>query len=352
MKFLLVDVWSKHNSIAQIGNHDIIYFNPRYYLTGREYREYLTADRIVSLYRRSEHYMMSMLDDCLKVVREKNIDAMVVHQNPFPPEWLVLHTAGLIRVLGCFDDPHKTYLSTLPVLWAFHGAYYCSPSYSRSMRFSSALKQFGIENSHWFPLSYTKPSQQLIRAVESNWNNRKSQVVYIGNCYGDKVDKLAKINGAIGGRLKVYGKHWPLCGLAGFVAPFRGRKLFPKWVRSVSDEVRRDIYLSSLVGLNMHLGDYEETGNMRMYETPMHGMMLLCDVAGCDAHADIFIPDVEAVYFRSIEEAIDKCQYYFKHTEKAISIAQRGFLRAVQDYHPDKVITSLLDWASSITLHA
>ncbi len=348
MNFLLVDIWANHKVKEKIGNHEVLYFNPKDYWTSREYREYLTADRIVSFYRGSDPCMMTMLDDCLKVICENKIEGIAAHQNPFPPEWLVSHTAGMIRILGCFDDPQKTYSQTLPVLWAYHGAYYCSPSYSRTMLFHEALNQFGMKNSHWFPLSYTDPTSDHIRAVEAMWANRNSHAVYIGKCYGNKVDKLAIFNGAVGGRLNIYGQGWPLGGLAGFVAPLKGRRFFPKWVRPITEEMKRNVYLSSLIGFNMHLGDYEETGNMRMYEVPMHGAMLLCDAAGCNAHEAIFEPDREAVYYRSIEEAIEKCLYYFKHPEQAIFIAQRGFQRAIRDYRPKKIMEDLLNWASSI----
>jgi len=348
MKFLLVDVWAGHKVKERVGDHEVVYFNPKHYLTGKEYRGYLTAERIVDLYRRSDPCMAAMLDDCLKVIGEDNIEGIAAHQNPFPPEWLASNTDGMVRILGCFDDPQKTYLQTLPVLWAYHGAYYCSPSYSRTMPFQEALEGFGMKNSYWFPLSYTYPTPGHVSAVEASWSKRAAHAVYIGKCYGDKVDKLALFNKAVGGRLNVYGQGWPLGGLAGFVAPLKGRRFFPKWVRPVTEEQKRNVYLSSLIGFNIHLGDCEETGNMRMYEVPMHGAMLLCDEAGCNVHEAIFEPDREAVYYRSIDEAAGKCLYYLEHPEEAIAIAQRGFQRAVRDYHPKKVLKDLLDWGSSI----
>jgi spore maturation protein CgeB len=85
-----------------------------------------------------------------------------------------------------------------------------------------------------------------------------------------------------------------------------------------------------------------------MYEVAMHGALLLSDKAGCDAHEDIFRAGVEAVYYGSVEEAIDKCLYYFRNPAKAIAIAQRGFVRARKDYSPEKVVGDLLDWAATV----
>jgi hypothetical protein len=347
MRFLLLDGWSQHGKTAVVGEHSVRHFNARIYLD-QLYATHLAADRIVTLHRQGDRAMKVMLADCLTAIREFGADGLVVHQNPFPPEWLVDHTEGLVRVLGCFDDPHKTYSATLPVLWAYHGAYYCSPSYSRTQRFKEVLARFGVAHSHWFPLSSTVPTETLVRAVEASWSSRTPSAVYVGKCYGDKLDKLAQFDRGIGGRLTVHGQGWPLGGLGGYIAPLKGRAFFPKWVRPISDEGRRAAYLESLIGLNMHLGDIEETGNMRMYEAPMHGTLLLCDRAGCDAHAEIFKPDVEALYYGSIDEAVDKCLYYFRHPAEALVIARRGFRRACTDYDPRKTMSDLLDWASGL----
>lgn len=348
MRFLLTNTWGQHGATERVAGHDVRHFNPMRFLDRKALAPYPTTDRIVSLHRHGDSSMKTMLAELQSAIREFGAEGLVVHQSLFPPEWLVEHTGGMVRVLGCFDDPQKTYSVTLPSVWAYHGAYHCSPSYSSTQRFADALAMFGVKHSHWFPLSCTTPTPELVAAVESSWSDRLPRAVYVGKCYGDKVDKLAEIARGIGGRLEIYGKDWPLAGLGGFVAPLRGRTFLPKWIRPIDNDRRRNVYLTSLIGLNTHLGDGEETGNMRMYEVPMHGTMLLADKAGCDAHADIFEPEVEAVYYGSVEEAIDKCQYYFRHPEQAIAIARSGLARAQRDYSPHKVLGELLGWVALI----
>ena len=87
---------------------------------------------------------------------------------------------------------------------------------------------------------------------------------------------------------------------------------------------------------------------MRMYEAPAHGMMLLCDKAGLDAHAQIFEPDKEAVFYDSIEDAIEKIEYYLEHEEERIRIAQAGFARVHRDYDGELNLKNFLDWASGL----
>ena len=91
-----------------------------------------------------------------------------------------------------------------------------------------------------------------------------------------------------------------------------------------------------------------ETGNIRMYEVPAHGAMLLCDKATRDSHSTIFKPDVEAVYYDSTCDAIDKAEYYFVHEDERIAIAKAGYERFWKDYEPGKTLKELLDWAVSI----
>ncbi len=352
MRVILVNTWAQHREVEQVVSHEVKHFNPMSYLDRSILAPYPTADRIVAMHRRGDPSMKAMLAAFLQTMREFGAEGLVAHQNLFPPEWLVENCGHLVRVLGCFDDPQRSYCATLPVVWAYHGAYYCSPSYSATVRFADAMALFGIKHSHWFPLSDITPTPDLVAAVESGWRSRIPQAVYVGKCYGDKVDKLAQIDRGIGRRLKIYGAGWPLKGLAGFVAPLRGRALLPKWVRPLDEPTRRRVYLTSLIGLNTHLGTRAETGNRRMYEVPMHGAMLLADRAGCNAHEDIFKADVEAVYYGSVEEAIDKCRYYFQHPDQAIAIAQRGFARARRDYTPQKVLGELLDWAAGLPVEA
>jgi spore maturation protein CgeB len=85
-----------------------------------------------------------------------------------------------------------------------------------------------------------------------------------------------------------------------------------------------------------------------MYEVPAHGMMLLCDKAGMDAHENIFEPDKEAVFYDSIEEAIDKIHYYLKHDEQRERIARAGFARVHRDYDGESNLKRLLDWAIAV----
>jgi spore maturation protein CgeB len=117
----------------------------------------------------------------------------------------------------------------------------------------------------------------------------------------------------------------------------------------LSDAERRALYLRARIGIDMHVSNVpSETGNMRMYEVPAHGAMLLCDKAALNAHALIFKPDVEAVFYDDLQDAIDKIEYYVAHPAERIAIARAGFERRRSDYDYEGVLKGLLDWASAI----
>lgn len=87
---------------------------------------------------------------------------------------------------------------------------------------------------------------------------------------------------------------------------------------------------------------------MRMYETTAHGMLLVCDKAGRDAHTQIFTPDIEAVFYDSLDDAIEKIEYYLANDTERIGIAKAGFDRATSQYDWEFNLKRLLDWAYSL----
>ena len=85
-----------------------------------------------------------------------------------------------------------------------------------------------------------------------------------------------------------------------------------------------------------------------MYETPAHGTLMVCDKAAANTHVRIFEPNTEAVYYDSLNEAIDLIEYFLIHDEERIRIAQAGYERYWKDYEWENNMKKFLDWACSI----
>jgi hypothetical protein len=343
MKALVLDVWAKDGAAVEVDGHSVTFVNPRSCLCGTPYDGFVSTQMLEDLRQAREPRLLALLARVEELTLRNGVDAIFSHQPLLPPRFVSERLGGVKRFLGCFDDPFKTFSMTVPSLWAFDGAYYCSPSFDANTTFAEMLERFGMRNHHWFPLSTTAPTAKLVQRVRASWTNRQGRVLYVGKCYGPKVDRLAALKKA-GVPLRVFGRDWPLGGWAGYVAPLRGRAYFPMRVAPIEPATLVEEYLAARIGFNLHLGERAETGNARMYETAMHGAMLLCDRAGLDLHAQIYEPDVEAVFYSSTEEAVELARRYLRDQDAAARIAQRGFERAIRDYAPDRCLADLLAW--------
>jgi len=69
----------------------------------------------------------------------------------------------------------------------------------------------------------------------------------------------------------------------------------------------------------------------RTFEIPSAGTMLFSQFS--KESAELFKPDVEAVYFQSTSELLKKAHYYLKHDEKRKTIARNGFQQVFDGGH-------------------
>jgi Glycosyl transferases group 1 len=297
------------------------------------------------LYRERNRNYMRMVGDFIDRFRDFDLIVMSTY-NLIHPELLVHELKRPIKILGFIDDPPSTYLKGIPYLWAFDGAFYISPSYNERSLFHEALEKWGCANHTWWPLvpfAFDRPDMS-----ERFFGQRDLDVIYVGNPSRSKVDRLIRLKEHFGNRLHVYGR-WLFKGYFGFARGLLGKPVYPHRVTSLATAERTQLYWRTKIGFNMHVSDMPmETGNMRMYEVPAHGAMQLCDKAGRDAHAQIFAPDTEAVYYDSVEDAIEKIEYYLIHDKERITIARAGCERFWADYEWEANLLRFLDWAVSV----
>jgi hypothetical protein len=304
-----------------------------------------TAAGLDSLYRKRDSDYMRFVDDFIAEFEDADLVVLATY-NPIHPEVLRQRLARPTRILGFIDDPHSTYVRGIPYLWSFDGAFYISPGYNEAHDFRTALAAWGCRDSYWFPLVPAKLPE--FNPTDTFFETRDVEVVYIGGSYGSKTSRLAQFKQALGPRFRVHGR-WALKGYIGFARGLLGKPVYPHRVTALSDTERRELYCSSKIGINMHLSDERaETGNMRMYEVPAHGAMLLCDKSARDMHATIFRPDYEAVFYDDLDDALDRIHYYLEHPRERTEIARRGFERVQREYTFDAVLKGLLDWAISV----
>ena len=318
------------------------------------------AKSMDDLYRHRDRAYMRFVGDFVDKFKDYDL-VVLANYNPIHPEVLALQLARPVKVMGFVDDPFSTYIRGVPYLWAFDGAFHISPSYSPQLSMAEALKLWGCEHVYWWPLVWPNSLEpggrlwphlagleQFHQRGDAFFTERDLDVIYVGGGYSTKMDRLASLKKKFGPRMQIYGR-WSYQGYVGMLRWLTGKP--PMWskVSPISNEQRRSLYFRTRIGLNMHLsGQPAETGNMRMYEVPAHGMMQLCDQAAQDAQEQIFADGKEAVYYHSTDDAIAKIEYYLAHAEERIAIARAGFERVHRDYDGEAGFKKLLDWAASL----
>lgn len=318
-------------------------------LNGYDKRRALTAGAagVDRLYRERDPNYMRMAGDFIDRFRDFDLIVMSTY-NFIHPELLVRELKKPVKVLGFIDDPLSTYLRGIPYLWAYDGAFFISPSYLDNLLFDKAIERWGGKPATWWPL-VPFPYQRPERADEAFFRVRDVDVVYVGNPSASKVDRLIQLKRHFGSRLRVHGR-WPFKGYVGYVRGLLGKPVYPYCVTSLSPEERTKLYWRAKIGFNMHVSDQPyECGNMRTYETPAHGMMMICDKGAANGHARIFEPDREAVYYDNLRQAIELIEHYLVHDEERIRIARTGFERYWRDYEWEANLLRFLNWADGLS---
>ena len=303
-----------------------------------------SADGLDRMYRSRHPDYMRMITDFIELYRD--FDLLILSRfNPIHPEILHNELNYPTKILGFIDDPGASYTRGIPYLWAFNGAFYISPSYDETHYFNDVMQSWGCAHHHWWPHGARHIEQE---ENDEFYRNRNFDLVYVGGCYGDKTNKLRELKEHFGDRFLIHGR-WPLRGYYGFVRGFLGRPFFLHRVQALTDKERNSLYRNCKIGFNMHLSNSpRETGNMRMYEVPAHGMLQVCDKAGCGAHDMIFKDGEEAVFYDDIKDAIDKIEFYLNNEEERIRIARAGHRRVKKQYWWEDRLKSALDWAMSV----
>jgi hypothetical protein len=303
-----------------------------------------TADGLDRLYRSRDPGYMKMVKEFTEKFRD--FDLLILSRfNPIHPEILQYEVPGPTKILGFIDDPGASYTRGVPYLWAFDGAFHISPSYDEFHSFENIMDEWGCRHHRWWPhgARHIEPDYS-----DEFYRERDLDLVYVGGSYGDKTNKLKQLKAHYGDRFLLHGR-WPLRGCHGFVRGFLGRPFFFYKVTSLSEDEKRNVYTRCKIGFNLHLSDVpRESGNMRMYEVPAHGMMLVCDKAGLDLHQAIFKDGAEAIFYDDLDDAIEKIDYYLAEDGERMRIARAGHRKVSDEFWWEDKLRDTLDWAWQI----
>jgi spore maturation protein CgeB len=98
----------------------------------------------------------------------------------------------------------------------------------------------------------------------------------------------------------------------------------------------------SKITFNAHIDIAKHfAGNIRMYEATGIGTLLLTD--GKHAPNKPFSND-EVVYYDSVQDAVEKVNYFLEHEEERNAIAQKGQFRTISDYSAENTARKMFDY--------
>jgi len=272
-------------------------------------------DELDAMYRQRHLGLMRLYRLVERFANE--YDVLISHDSIYHPEFLASLKGRIYRVLYSSDDPDSSEFCSKPYVSSFDHCFASSVRFDSATTVTQKFLEWGATRADWWPYGARPDSydpslteDQIRREV------RRRPLIFVGAA-STRVDRILQVRKHFGRRFKVYG-NW-------------GR-LFPlkhgMWVRPVRvDRVAR-LYRNIKIGFNLHLTF--GPCNMRLYELPANGVMQVCDCA--DGLGEVFEIGKEVVAYGSIEEAIEKIEYYLAHEEERIEIAVNGFRRVMRDY--------------------
>lgn len=181
-------------------------------------------------------------------------------------------------------------------------------------KFFPKLTSLGAQQIYYLPFGYDK---NLIPPWEPCTKNRY-EISFIGNGDRERRKWLKSFsNQNLKAPISVFGTHYKA---------YNNVKLYPP----VYDATYFEIFRNSKININILRSQNKGALNMRTFDIPASGGFMLHEMS--EEAAQIFRPNVEAVYFSSPEELADKCNYYLKHDGVREKITYQGYLKAKQEH--------------------
>jgi spore maturation protein CgeB len=316
------------NSIEKLSNKEykFTFFNHGKYLN--TIGDAWTLDR---LYTGKDENLFKTYKEFLNLIKDTDI-LIVVGDNVYHPEFL--KTLPVYKVLIICDDPYASYGRTVPYLWVFDYVSCINVVY-HGVKMVDKLKEWGAKRASWDAYGaldgFFNPN---LTEEEIYTKDRPIDLLYMGNFYRGKSEKILEIKEHFGDKFKLYGNTWGLKFFGYYL--LKGKWV---WVKSLPDDKIVETHQKSKIGLSMHA--WGELSNGRLYQLPANGIMQICDCK--DWLYEVYEPNKEIVGYDTVPEAIQLIEYYLNHDEERKKIAVAGFKRAMKDYKYSTVMYNLLD---------
>ena len=193
-------------------------------------------------------------------------------------------------------------------------------------KFFKELQKIGAKNYYYLPQACLPDVHKTIKLSPDDINKYSADVSFMGSGYYNRLQSLPRL---LNHNIKIWGTEWALESAIGARVQ-NGNK------RINSNEIAK-IYNAGKININLHSSTYHsgvnpkgDFVNPRTFEIAACGGFQLVDERS--ELAELLIPGIEIVTFRSIDELCEKVDYFLNHEEEAKTIAARGKARILKDH--------------------
>jgi len=211
---------------------------------------------------------------------------------------------------------------------------------------SSCRKSWG-----WFPMAAEPSFHKPVKLSKDDQAFYGSDISFMGAAYPNRVNFFKHFKKA---NLKLWGTGWSESELSHYNIPLGQQRITPEQSNIIYQATKININLHSANNGYMEEAMFDPIGdfvNPRTFEIAACGGFQLVDDR--PAIRELFEPDKEVVLFSSVEEAIDKANYYLKNDSLRQEIALASQQKVLQ-FHTyqnrlEKMIVATLANSPAIT---
>jgi spore maturation protein CgeB len=178
--------------------------------------------------------------------------------------------------------------------------------------------------------AYYLPSKDYRVTLQPGDDRYQSDVVFAGHYEPDgRLESLEAISAA-GYHLKLFGGGWMKYVQLTSDSPLR----YQLPITPVIGEDYRKAISGTKIALCFLSKVNRDSYTTRNFEIPAMGAFMLSEYS--DDLASLFTEGIEAEYFRSRQELLDKIKFYLNHEGARQKIAENGYKRVIEDGHDVK----------------
>lgn len=223
--------------------------------------------------------------------------------------------------------------------WRAFAPYYDIFAVIQKEPFTEALRAVGVENSIYLPLAAQPSVHKPLELAPADQKRFGAELSFMGAGYPNRRQAFRQLSGY---DFKIWGTEWEDEPALAPHLQMKGQRISPE------DSVR--IFNAAKINLNLHSGtrrDEAVTGgdfvNPRTFEIAASGAFQLVDKR--TLMPEMFEDD-ELASFSSMEELMEKVDYFLAQPEERAAYARRGQERVLRDHTYAARMRSLLDFAA------